>query len=124
MKRLKNEAGFTLIELVVIIVILGILAVIAVPKYLDIRAEAEKGVANGITAALRGAVAISHAKYLMDNTKTYAASDIQGNIETEDVTVSSPGATTIKALFASGNSYTWTYTVRDGNTPATVAKDW
>jgi len=124
MKTLKNEGGFTLIELVVVIVVLGILAVIAVPKYMDIRAEAEKGVATGVTSALRGAIAIAHAKYLMDNTKTYAASDIVGNLETEDVTVSSPAATSIKALFASGNSYTWTYTARSGDTPAKVAKGW
>ena len=124
MKRLKNEDGFTLIELVVVIVVLGVLAAIAVPKYLDIRAEAEKGVATGVTCALRGAIAIAHAKYLMDNTKTYTASDIVSNLETEDITVTSPSATSIKALFASGNSYTWTYTARSGDTPGSVTKGW
>ena len=59
MKKFKNEAGFTLIELVVIIVILGILAVVAVPRYLNITAEAEKGVATGVTGALRGSIAIT-----------------------------------------------------------------
>ena len=124
MKKLQNEAGFTLIELVVIIVILGILAVIAVPKYLDIRAQAEQGVANGITSALRGAVAIRHARYLMDNTQTYDETTIEGDLEEEDVTVGINAGGDIQATFASGNTYTWTYTARSGSTPAKIAKGW
>ena len=124
MKKFQNEAGFTLIELVVIIVILGILAVIAVPKYLDIRAQAEQGVANGVTSALRGAIAIRHARYLMDNDQTYDRTTIAGDIETEDVTVGAISGSKIQVTCASGNTYTWTYTARSGSTPAKIAKGW
>jgi len=36
-----NSKGFTLIELIVVIVILGILAVTAVPKYINLKADAQ-----------------------------------------------------------------------------------
>ena len=39
-KHIRNQKGFTLIEIIAVLVILGILAAIAIPKYLDMRKEA------------------------------------------------------------------------------------
>ena len=54
-QRNSMRKGFTLIELLIAIVLLGLLAVVAVPKYFDLRKEAEKGVAKQFGGALKEA---------------------------------------------------------------------
>ncbi|WP_321495008.1 prepilin-type N-terminal cleavage/methylation domain-containing protein [uncultured Desulfobacter sp.] len=48
---LKNEQGFTLIEIIAVLVILGVLAAVAVPKYLDLMDDAKKKAVEGALAA-------------------------------------------------------------------------
>jgi prepilin-type N-terminal cleavage/methylation domain-containing protein len=54
---MKNQQGFTLIELVMIIVILGILAAVAVPQYFNLTGDAqtssERGVVGGVRAGIQ-----------------------------------------------------------------------
>lgn len=56
-----KQQGFTLIELVMVIVILGILAVVAIPRFIDLRAEARQGATEGVAGALGSAAAINYA---------------------------------------------------------------
>ena len=68
MLKSKNE-GFTLIELVIIIVILGVLAAVAVPKYLDMKRDSEKGAADGLIGAMRSALNIYFSNYILKGGK-------------------------------------------------------
>lgn len=47
---LKNEEGFTLIEIIAVLVIMGILAAVAVPKFFDLQTRArEKAVYTAVS---------------------------------------------------------------------------
>jgi MSHA pilin protein MshA len=57
-----RSQGFTLIELVVVIVILGILSVTAIPKFIDISADANKAVLEAM-----GRTILSSSKFVYAN---------------------------------------------------------
>ncbi len=72
---LRNNRGFTLIELVMVIVILGLLAAVAVPKYQDLRTEAARAAADGVYGGASAAAAVNFASRLFSPSKTTAISD-------------------------------------------------
>lgn len=64
--RLKNKKGFTLIELIVVLAVLGIIALIAIPRFLQVQAQAKIDADYGTAAGIAKAAEL----YFVQNSTT------------------------------------------------------
>jgi len=66
-KIMRDQKGFTLIEIIAVLVILGILAAVAIPKYLDMRSEAVQKAASAANTEMNARERLKLAEWKLND---------------------------------------------------------
>lgn len=117
LRKIRNEKGFTLIELMVVIVIIGILAAVAIPRFMGAQDRAKVGAAENDINSVRQALGL----YEIDNSSFDITATTYGALTTAiEGYMSLPDTTNFSFTSYTGTDTTYTLVVDAKNSTTTT----
>jgi len=80
--KLKNEEGFTLIEIIAVLVIMGLLAAIAIPKFFNLQDRAKQKIIYTAISEMRVRVNQRFASQLLEGVDVASVDYAEGSVGT------------------------------------------
>lgn len=115
---LRSQGGFTLIEIISVLVLLGILAAVAVPKFINLQADARNKAAEAAVAEGVAQVNLYSAKFILINSRVPTT---LGNLTNAAIGLTNPytqGDFTIRFANVAGGQISITATGKNGTSVA------
>jgi prepilin-type N-terminal cleavage/methylation domain-containing protein len=116
--KIRDQRGFTLIEIIMVIVLLGIIAAIAIPKYIDLRVQAADATAAGIVGAVVSSASIGYADLVTKGSSTtfpVFTTLHRTYLQAQNITLYPSTGANFWTATIGGQGYAFTYTPGSGN---------
>ncbi|MCK5545306.1 MAG: prepilin-type N-terminal cleavage/methylation domain-containing protein [Desulfobulbaceae bacterium] len=120
-KMVRNQKGFTLIEIIAVLIVLGVLAAVALPKYISLTEEARNKSALAAISEVKARANLVYGKLLLQNDGDTTAFDATDVLANSDITATPDvGVDYTVAAAATATTITITVSVVQGETLGTA----